>query len=323
MYLLPKPRRALYTVGVVCDCLVTWGTVSRAAAQGQAPGCMLTTVADRAYLYHPRRTHYVTGVPFVDDLNGLITSDQLIASAAQFLVEGGDEDAASLLLACSAEQIEVVQTDFDGPYTNYGVAVMLRGPRVAYDILKSYGAQHDKESSRLHTSIHEAISAVLPHRHWIHSLDIRAIIVAIEPGWHEELLEQARGRSVNNQVTRVERARIWNRLRFRSQTEIRIAEALDRAKVLFFPLCMARLSSSDGRVNREPDFLICKDGRWGILEVDGEEFHPPSRTTQDHERDRLFRNYGIRVIEHYDATDCFTTPDFVVKQFLRLLEQAY
>jgi very-short-patch-repair endonuclease len=57
----------------------------------------------------------------------------------------------------------------------------------------------------------------------------------------------------------------------------------------------------------------------GILEVDGEPFHPPTRTVQDHERDRLFRDHGIRVVEHFDASQCFEAPDKVVERFLRLL----
>ena len=76
------------------------------------------------------------------------------------------------------------------------------------------------------------------------------------------------------------------------------------------------------RGNREPDFLVCKDGKWGVLEVDGEPFHPPSRTVQDHERDRLFRAYGVRVVEHFDASRCFEEADGVVAEFLAILARS-
>lgn len=249
--------------------------------------------------------------------------DEFITSVAQFLIEGGEEDAASVIMACTLERIEVNGSWFDGPNTYYTVLLCLRGPRVAYDILKPYVEQYQKAEIHISKSIHEAINAVLPHQYVLRDLEVRATTVQIEPGWHNELLEQARGRSVANQAVSARRARIWNRLRFRSQTEIKIAEALDRVGVLFFPLSMARLSGPEGRVNREPDFLVCRSGHWGILEVDGEEFHPPSRATEDHERDRLFKGYGIRVVEHYDATDCFVTPDRVVEQFLQILDRAY
>jgi hypothetical protein len=112
----------------------------------------------------------------------------------------------------------------------------------------------------------------------------------------------------------------WQGLSFRSKTEVRIAEALDDRRVLFLANCRARLGL-DTRVNREADFLVCWEGRWGILEVDGEAWHPATRTTDDHTRDRLFKAYGIRVIEHFDAAECWENADGVVEQFLRLLAQ--
>ena len=111
-------------------------------------------------------------------------------------------------------------------------------------------------------------------------------------------------------------------LRFRSQSEIRIAEALDRVGALFLPNCRARLGQTNDRKNREADFLVCVDGKWGILEVDGEPFHPPSRTVHDHDRDRLFKLHGIRMTEHFDAERCRKEPDEVVRLFLDLLRKA-
>lgn len=81
---------------------------------------------------------------------------------------------------------------------------------------------------------------------------------------------------MHNQAVEAVSARIWNNLRFRSESEVRIAQALDRAGVLFLPNCKARLGSPEGRRNRESDFMICYEGKWGILEMDGEPFHPLS-----------------------------------------------
>ena len=112
---------------------------------------------------------------------------------------------------------------------------------------------------------------------------------------------------------------VWQTLRFRSESEKKIAEALDRAGVLFLANCLARLTTLEGRKTKEPDFLVCYQGRWGILEVDGEPYHPPSRTVDDHKRDRDFRKYGIQVVEHFDARECYQQPDRVVKEFLDTL----
>jgi uncharacterized protein YjbI with pentapeptide repeats len=128
----------------------------------------------------------------------------------------------------------------------------------------------------------------------------------------------------NNEITNqgVKAPYEWNNLYFRSKTEIKIAEALDRSGVLYYPNCKARLNTHEGRNGRESDFLVFYIGKWGILEVDGEPWHPPSRTVHDHERDRLFKAHGIRIVEHYDATRCWNQPDKVVQEFLEILSQA-
>jgi very-short-patch-repair endonuclease len=59
----------------------------------------------------------------------------------------------------------------------------------------------------------------------------------------------------------------------------------------------------------------------GILEDDGEPFHPPTRTVHDHTRDRVFKTHGIMVVEHFDASECFERPADVVRKFLTLLER--
>ncbi|MDD4352624.1 MAG: hypothetical protein PHU71_06665 [Candidatus Gracilibacteria bacterium] len=148
-------------------------------------------------------------------------------------------------------------------------------------------------------------------------------LIDIDPDWRSELLEIARGRGISNQAAGERAAKIlnWNNLGFRSASEIKIAQVLDKAGVLFLPNCKARLGSVENRQNREPDFLICHNGKWGILEVDGEPFHQPSRTVADHERDRLFKIHGIMVAEHFDANKCFNKPDEVVNTFLRILDQ--
>jgi very-short-patch-repair endonuclease len=87
-------------------------------------------------------------------------------------------------------------------------------------------------------------------------------------------------------------------------------------------LCTSLHNIRDGiRKNKEPDFVVCENGRWGILEVDGEPFHPPTRTTEDHKRDRDFLAHGIRVVQHYDANECYQQPDRVVANFLNLLRR--
>ena len=92
-------------------------------------------------------------------------------------------------------------------------------------------------------------------------LTIRVEPVEIDHEWRSELLEIARGRGVHNQIAEASRGRLrtWNNLNFRSMSEVRIAEALDRAKVLFVPNCRARLIIS--RPSRTPTRSKPRPGR--------------------------------------------------------------
>jgi hypothetical protein len=279
----------------------------------------------------------------------LLNGDQIQASAARFLIDGGEEDAASVLLACRVEVWASGDTWFVGDEVTEAVHVELTGPRAAYDALnrKTLLDQHDdffgvpahEREQREHAvfvedairpelppivkpAIEKAVEAVLPTGYYVKHLTVQAELVDIDETWREELLEIARGRGVTNQGVAIRDAPLytWKNLRFRSKTEMKMAQALDRAGVMFWPNCTARLGLSDEtRANREGDFLVCDRGRFGILEVDGEPFHPPSRASQDHDRSRAFKQHGVRVVEHYDAGKCWDDPDGVVSEFLGLL----
>jgi len=114
----------------------------------------------------------------------------------------------------------------------------------------------------------------------------------------------------------------WENLRFRSKTEIKIAEALDRTGVLFVPNSLARLTTPKGRENKEADFLICYNGKWGVLEVDGP-FHTAERRVEEQERERIFKKNGIKVVERFDAQRCYNHPDEVVQEFFNMIEIGY
>ncbi|GAB4280932.1 MAG: hypothetical protein Fur0025_09320 [Oscillatoriaceae cyanobacterium] len=107
----------------------------------------------------------------------------------------------------------------------------------------------------------------------------------------------------------------WNGWQFRSAAEVKIAEALDRAGVLFFPKATARLTTSEGRQNHEPHFLVCCQGKLGILAVD------VAAADLGRANDVIWQSQGIRIIQHYEVTECDAEPDRVVLEFLQLLSQ--
>lgn len=109
----------------------------------------------------------------------------------------------------------------------------------------------------------------------------------------------------------------YNEMSFGSQTEVRIAQELERLGVLFFPLPLAVRYETGNMYqdHREPDFLVCHDGVWGILEVS---YHP-DRYEKDAEKDHWFQRAGLLCVRHYTAERCFREPDVVVREFMEVL----
>ncbi|MDJ0800571.1 MAG: hypothetical protein QNJ51_27820 [Calothrix sp. MO_167.B12] len=110
---------------------------------------------------------------------------------------------------------------------------------------------------------------------------------------------------------------VYKEIKFGSQSEVRIAQELERAGVLFFPLPLA-VRHETGKFHldhREVDFLVCSDGIWGILEVS---FHP-ERYENDKEKDAWFKQSGILCIEHYPSEKCYNYPRAVIEEFLSIL----
>lgn len=108
----------------------------------------------------------------------------------------------------------------------------------------------------------------------------------------------------------------WHGLTLRSQSEVKIAKALDYEGVLFLADPKIRLNTESHRQTREVDFLVQYEGKWGILEVDGP--HHEQSTESDQWRDARFTEHGLLVVR-FPADQCFRQPDFVVNAFLRKL----
>ena len=176
------------------------------------------------------------------------------------------------------------------------------------------------------TRVYWAFRAVLgPEFKCLYTVTSSTGSVDMSPGWRKRLVDMIErgGVDANNQGVRADASdhfTMWKGLRFRSKVETRIAEALERRAVLYFPLPAARLGTRNERQTREPDFLVCHNGRWGILEVDGP-WHT-GRPADDHSRDRLFRNHCLQVTEHYNADECFENADKVVDGFLNILKDS-
>jgi hypothetical protein len=155
---------------------------------------------------------------------------------------------------------------------------------------------------------------------------IKRQLLPIEEDWRDKVREIIINSKASNQGAITEklfaRSRkqpiVYQEMKFGSQSEVRIAQELESRRVLFFPLPLAVRSDTGAayKDHREPDFLICQDGVWGILEVS---FHQPERYEKDSEKDIWFKQSGILCIQHYTAERCFNHPSEVVDEFLQLL----
>jgi hypothetical protein len=156
---------------------------------------------------------------------------------------------------------------------------------------------------------------------------LRVKLVEVERGWQavaREMIVNAKG-SNQGVVSKLMAARqgketlTYNEATYASQTEIRIAMELEERQVLFFPLPLAIRADTGEfyRDHREPDFLVCHEGTWGILEVS---YHP-DRYEKDKEKDAWFKKSGILCVEHYTAERCFKDTSRVIDEFLTILSK--
>jgi hypothetical protein len=153
-------------------------------------------------------------------------------------------------------------------------------------------------------------------------------LLEVEPNWQSTVRRLVTGRGIANQGNITEKVFArenkevipYNEMKFGSRTEIRIAQELEKRRVLFFPLPLA-VRADTGKAyqdHKEVDFLVCSNGAWGILEVS---HHDSARYEMDKEKDAWFKKSGILCIEHYTAKRCYDSPDVVVEEFLSILAQ--
>lgn len=109
------------------------------------------------------------------------------------------------------------------------------------------------------------------------------------------------------------RALAWHGLTLRSQSEIKIAKALDQRGLLFTAGVKVRLAAGDYHQTREVDFMVYHAGRWTALEVDGPQHERAAAT--DQQRDKSLHAAGLNVLR-YPADRCSRAPEGVVEEFL-------
>jgi len=97
----------------------------------------------------------------------MTNDNKVISDAVQFLRDGGENEAANVLSTCALEEMEVIDDWWDGCERIDGLLIVLRGPRITYEILSNRDHPFTK-------SIENAFSAVLPSHAYFKTLKIRA-----------------------------------------------------------------------------------------------------------------------------------------------------
>ena len=147
--------------------------------------------------------------------------------------------------------------------------------------------------------------------------------VTIEPklektydNWRDDILKQLTGEGINNQASFKSSNHPmfeYKGIKFRSKSEMALAPMFESSEVLFFPLPIAVC----GNEHKEPDFLVCKNGKWAILEVVTDYFHPSVEKEAD--RTNWFLNHHVP-LRQYTAKNCYNQPKIIIGDFLKWMD---
>jgi hypothetical protein len=159
------------------------------------------------------------------------------------------------------------------------------------------------------------------------SVHIGAALPEVGPDWKSTLQGRLASGTATNHAARVTDPRPELRRDgcvFESREELRVFEALVRAQgelptdatISIFPLPLGRVGVGN---TWTPDFVVVREGRAGLIEVDGP--HHGGRRAADATRDRHWRNSGFVHIERIlvEETVKDSELDALVRTFLKRL----
>lgn len=225
------------------------------------------------------------------------TLDQTHAEAIKYLIDITQLETALALGRARLNRIEIVQT-------GNAATVFLSADAEARQVLDDEAEwQFSKEGENLGPTaliVAFAVTNVMNDVHVYPSISLAA-----------DLREVPRHQGTAREPGKYEHRGV----RYRSKTEIRVAEALDEANVLYFPL---PLGMRHYQRIAEPDFLIVSMGKVAVLEVDGPH-HTPLTRAQEAAKDAKLVQSGIRLVHHVEVAAVDRDVNAVVKEFLALL----
>lgn len=247
------------------------------------------------------------------EFNGLAIEDdeldRLLFNVSQILISRGELESAGLLAGLPFE-LTSGMNHFGDEFTVLSTSVGLQ----QYEYLRA--GIDNKELVNFFSIIASTINEL--HQ----GIFVRFIVAYLDQtqpsdNWHTELVNSIAALTSNQALFTFKDSRkiVHHGLNFRSQSEIKIFDALIKRGLLILPLPVAVMGRH--RLYKEPDFVVCYNGKVGILEIHGDKWHPPETAAKEHERRREFARLGVNVYEIFGADRCLAAPDKVVEDFLQ------
>ncbi|MDO0911112.1 hypothetical protein QQM39_09675 [Streptomyces sp. DT2A-34] len=231
--------------------------------------------------------------------------EKVLGASGLLLHEQGDLETAAL--AAEAELAELILWNTFDNEVGFKAVLMVEPYLLA---------QYTQE---VLDKIAGAMRATMPHDETIDEIEVRPSVPRVSVDWRKRL-KAANGQQPTNQARRVRlepQHPTEDGLHFTNEWEWKVYRVLkerqaalpDNDTIGILPLPAMKVLKS---VPVEPDFLITYRGRAGVIEVDGP-YHKGMRS-DDHSRERLLRNAGVKQIDRIDVRD--TTKKEDVEKFV-------
>lgn len=232
-----------------------------------------------------------------DPVRASVTAETILSTLAHLFAYDGKAREVAILANAEAE-VEMTDYSEDWGRSKYGYTVTLRIPQYIYGQISKVREECEKDFS-------ENTRPLFGQDEWLREVLIKPQPTE-DPQWRDRAKAWLAGSGVNNQG-RVRSDNIASRecdgLLFRSEPEILLYRALKSLGVSFAPLpVFVRGGPTYRRI--EPDFVIVKDGRLMIVEVDGDTVHHET-PAEAHDRTTMLAHEGAHV-ERIKASQCDT-----------------
>ncbi len=220
------------------------------------------------------------------------SAEAFAGALAGIAIARGDMQSALVLKACSPK-LSQYNTDWGSEVRRFQLTV-----QIAPSLFVSFGEELDAIRERMRL---DAGCVALEDDEVVDAVAIRISPLA-DGDWRAAIERRIGG--VNNQANvrsdNMPSLRLSG-LRFRSQPEINLYQALREYDLTIFPLPVA----TRGKKRIEPDFVIFTLGRLWVIEVDGPSTHT-ERPVEAHERLEMLTDQGACVLR-VRAEDCAST----------------